>query len=75
MPGRKLVLGLRIKDLTLEAAVAPPCISPHLTVVGYQPALPSKLVGTHLHVGWRLSVHIIGDDEISFEKGVCTGGA
>lgn len=32
----------------------------------------TKPVRRYLHIGWRRSVHIVGDDEISFEKGVCT---
>lgn len=41
---------------------------PSPTKVGDGSAWQSQLAGTYLHIGRRLSVHIIGDDEISFEE-------
>lgn len=35
----------------------------------------TETVRRYLHIGWRLSVHIIGDGEISIEEGVLTGWA
>lgn len=34
-----------------------------------------KPVGRYLHVGWRLSIDIVGYDEVSVEEGVSTGWA
>lgn len=36
---------------------------------------PAEPLGRYLYIGWRLSVHIIGDDKIPVEEGVCTGWA
>lgn len=69
------MLGLKIKVVLLDEAAVPPHISPHQSKVGDGSAWQSQLAGTYLHIGGRLSVHIIGDDEISFEEGVCAGWA
>lgn len=36
---------------------------------------PAEPPGRYLHIGRRLPVHVVGDDEIPVEEGVCTGWA
>lgn len=36
---------------------------------------PNRTTGTYLYVGWRLSVHVVGDGKVPIEEGVVTGGA
>lgn len=59
------MLGLKIKVVSDEPAVPPR--SPHQQSRGWISL--AEPVGRYLLAHWRrLSVHIIGDDEISFEE-------
>ena len=69
------MLGLKIKVVLPDEAATPPHVSPHQSKAGDGSAWQSQLAGTYLHIGGRLPVHIIGDDEISFEEGVRAGWA